>query len=171
MNKVRVKLGILIFLLGCSQMKYTKTVNHVDLSRFAGDWYVVKARPTFFEKDVYNGIENYQFDSNEVKIRFSFNQGGFEGKEKVIKQKGTIHNKTTNAHWKVSPMWPLKFDFLIIDLAEDYSWTAVGVPSTDYLWIMARRYDHSTAEIEAMIQSVAAKGYPVHDLKTIAHQY
>ena len=30
---------------------------------------------------------------------------------KTIPQTGIIVDKDSNAHWKVSPFWPLKFDF------------------------------------------------------------
>ena len=61
-----MKLLIFFILLGCSSMNFNKSVDHVDLSRFDGDWYVQVARPTIFERDVHNGIEHYDFDSTET---------------------------------------------------------------------------------------------------------
>ena len=36
-------------------------------------------------------------------------------------------------------LWPFKMTSLIIDLADDYSHTVIGVPSRKYVWIMARK--------------------------------
>jgi len=38
---------ITFFMMGCSSVDYTHTVNSVDLNRFMGDWYVVAGRTTF----------------------------------------------------------------------------------------------------------------------------
>jgi apolipoprotein D and lipocalin family protein len=36
------------------------TVEHVDLPRFMGDWYVIASIPTFLEKRAYNAVESYR---------------------------------------------------------------------------------------------------------------
>ena len=151
-------------------MNYQKTVSNVNLASYAGDWYVQATRPTVFEKDVYNGLENYKIEGDKIDITFSYNKGGFDGEKKVVKQKGTVYNQKTNAHWKVSPFWPLKFDFLVIALADDYSWTAVGVPSTKYLWVMTRKKTVAKDQVDEMLQSIASKGYPINDIVYISHQ-
>lgn len=152
-------------------MKFEKTVEYVDLSKYEGDWYVMAARPTIFETEVHNGIENYQIEGDEIKISFTYNKGDFNGDKKEVTQSGKVFNQKTNAHWKVSPFWPLKLDFLVIALAEDYSWTAVGVPSGKYLWVMSRDYNLTRDQIDQMLDEVKAVGYPVHDVEYVPHKY
>lgn len=166
-----LKVFLISFLVGCSSMKFENTVKYVDLEKYQGDWYVMAARPTIFESEVHNGIENYSIKDNQIIITFTYRKGDFQGPKKEVKQKGSIYNTDTNAHWKVSPFWPLKFDFLVIALADDYSWTAVGVPSGKYLWVMSRDYNVSREKVDIMLEKVKASGYPVHDIEFIAHQY
>jgi apolipoprotein D and lipocalin family protein len=109
---------ILVFLsVGCSSTgNNVKTVEKVDLQKFMGDWYVLAGRLTYFEKDVHNGLESYTWNSKEDRIdaSFTYNKGLFEGPLKSLPQKGWVYNQKTKSHWKVSPLWPFKFDYLII---------------------------------------------------------
>ena len=162
---------ILFYLIGCSNMNYKDTVDFVDLEKYQGDWYVMAARPTYFEKEVHNGIETYHIDGKKIKIKFSYRKGDFNGPKKEVQQSGEVYNEKTNAHWKVSPLWPLKFDFLVIALADDYSWTAVGVPSGKYLWVMSRDYEISREQVDHMLEKVKAAGYPIHNIEYVPHDY
>ena len=134
-----IKIFILTFIGGCSGMEYNRTVDYIDLDKFMGKWFVIAGRVTFLEKGAYNPIEQYTFNSekNRIDIDFSFNKDSLSGPKKNIPQKAWVHNKETNAHWKVSPFWPLKLDYLVILNDENYEWTVIGVPSQRYLWLMA----------------------------------
>jgi apolipoprotein D and lipocalin family protein len=53
-----------------------KPVAHVDLSRFMGDWYVIAAIPTRFEKTAYNAVETYRLQADgRVATSFRFRKG------------------------------------------------------------------------------------------------
>ncbi|MBC7371409.1 MAG: lipocalin family protein [Bdellovibrionaceae bacterium] len=150
-----------------------KTVDSVDLPRFMGDWYVLGGRFTFLEKDVYNGLESYTFneDKKRIDIAFHYNKGSFDGETKSIPQKGWVENEKTNAHWKVQPLWPLKFDYLIVDLDPNYQWTAIGVPDQKYLWIMARDWKTPEATMKKVVESLNRKGYDTKNLVLVPHRH
>ena len=107
-----------------------KTVEKVDIQRFLGDWYVLAGRFTFLETDVHNALERYTWNAakERIDVAFTYNEGSLTGKQRSIPQKAWIHDSATNAHWKVSPLWPFKFDYLVVALDESYRWTAIGVP-------------------------------------------
>merc|ERR1712138_169889 len=49
-------------------------------------------------------------------------------------------NRMDSGSWKVSPVWPVKMPYPIIELDEkDYSYCVIGYPNRDYCWIMARK--------------------------------
>ncbi len=154
-------------------MKYNKTVEHVDVEKFMGRWYVQAGRFTFLEKGAHNAVETYSYNKADEKILidFTFNKDSFDGKKKSIPQKGKIYNKTTGAHWKVSPFWPLEFDYLIIDLADDYSWTAIGVPNQKYLWIMSRDWNFSDQKVQEVLSRLKAKGYDSENTVRVLHRW
>ena len=50
---------------GCTNMeKPLATVDHVDLPRFMGDWFVIAGIPTFVERNALAPIENYTLESD-----------------------------------------------------------------------------------------------------------
>lgn len=150
-----------------------KTVEKVNLEKFSGDWYVLGGRFTSFEKGVHNGVESYKLDPDEdhIKISFTYNKDSFTGEQKSIPQKGWVHNKESKAHWKVQPWWPFQFNYLIVALAEDYSWTAVGVPDQEYLWIMARDWRNPEPVIKAATEKLRAVGYDPTIKTTVPHKH
>lgn len=171
---VMKKISKLIFLFwftSCSSTGYRNTVDKVDLPKFMGDWYVLAGRFTFLEKQVHNALERYTWNDkeNRIEIDFTYNKGSLTGEKKSLPQKGWIENKNTNAHWKISPLWPFKFDYLVLDLADDYSWTAIGVPNQSYLWIMARSTKNAEATIKEATSRLQAKGYNVENIVVVPH--
>lgn len=137
----------------------------VNLERFMGDWYVIAQIPTFIEKAAYNSVETYELaDDGSIPTTFRFNKGGFEGPLKTLHPKGTVPDKNNNAQWKMQFIWPLKSDFLITYLADDYSTTIIGIPSRKYVWIMARTKTLPKAEYQSLLDEVKRQG---HDLSKI----
>ena len=145
----------------------------MELSKFMGSWYVLAGRFTILEKEVHNGLEKYTYidKENYIDIDFTYNQGSFSGEKKAYPQKGYVVDPSSNTHWKISPLWPFKFDYLVLALADDYSWTAIGVPDQKYLWIMARDWKNPQPTIDAALKKLRAIGYDVENLKTVPHQW
>ncbi len=163
----------LVFLGGCSSMNYQKTVSKLEIDKFMGKWYVVTGRFTFLEKGAHNSVELYTWNESEsrIDVNFTYNKDSFDGKLKSIPQKAWIHDKDTNAHWKISPFWPIKMSYLVIGLSDDYSWTAIGVPDGKYLWIMSRKPNMEQVEIDKVINQLKASGYPVNDLVKVPQRW
>jgi apolipoprotein D and lipocalin family protein len=149
---------------------YLKTVPDVDLQRFMGEWHVIASRPTFLETDAHNAKEVYRYDpkSKEIDVTFRFNQDKPDGEIDTIDQTARVYDPITRAHWKISVWWmPVELDYLIIGLAPDYSWTAVGVPNQNYLWIMARDKQMSEDQLQSILKGIAATGYRIDEVKRV----
>jgi apolipoprotein D and lipocalin family protein len=167
-----IKLFALLFLMANGAYAQVKTVDFVDTNRFMGTWYVIAGRFTPFEKDVYNAIEKYVWNPKKkvIEIDFSYNQGSLKGPFKRIPQTAWITNHLTNATWKVSPFWPLRFTYLVIALAPNYEWTAIGVPDEGYLWIMARSPYFSEEKMQMVLDELDRIQYSTHDLVFVRHK-
>lgn len=85
--KNTILLSLLSFLFLSSAFAYDRTVEFVDRDRFMGDWYVVAGRFTFLEKNMFNAVESYRWNSKakRIDISFNYNQDGpnakFTGRE------------------------------------------------------------------------------------------
>merc|ERR1712183_375675 len=67
---------------------------------------------------------------------------GITSKLKSLPQKGWVQggNRTNSGLWTVSPLWPVKMPYHIIELDEaNYDHVVIGYPSREYCWIMSRR--------------------------------
>lgn len=172
MSYKRIVLCIaLIFVAACQSNKPLKTVDYVDIQRFMGDWFVIANIPTFLEKDAYNPLESYRLDDDgSIATTFSFNAGAMDGEKKVYKPRGFIANTETNAEWGMQFLWPIKADYRIVYLDEDYQHTVIGRNNLDYVWIMARQPKISKKMMKELTQFVASLGYDSSLLELAPHQ-
>ena len=145
-----------------------ETVDYVDLDRFAGRWYVIESIGTSAEAEAYDAIEVYEMlGDGEIDIDFRFRDGGFDGPVESIPQRGWVHDETTQAEWRVRPIWPLALAYLIIDLAPDYRYTVVGHPSKRWVWIMSRTPSLAESTLVEIRGRLADVGYDVTRLRRV----
>jgi apolipoprotein D and lipocalin family protein len=172
-RKVSMFFAATAVLSGCaSDMSEMATVEHVDLERFMGDWYVIASIPTFIEKGAHNAIENYSLnDDGSIATRFTFRKDGFDGKEKEYHPKGFVTDTESNAIWGMRFVWPIKADYRIIYLDEDYSVTVVGRNKRDFVWIMARDPQISEQTYDQLIDFIVSNGYDASKLRRVPQQW
>src|ERR1700733_15809879 len=105
MHSSRVLLVILICLAtGCPPVKDPlRTVPHVDLPRYMGDWYVIANIPYFAEKDCVDSIESYALRADgDIDNWFTCRKKTFDAPMKrKVTTTATGVDKTTNAEWRV----------------------------------------------------------------------
>ena len=149
-----------------------KTVDHVDLERFMGDWYVIANIPTFIEKDAHNAVESYRLDDDgTVATTFTFRKGGFDGEKKVYHPRGYIVDEESNALWGMQFIWPFKGDYRIIYLDEDYTTTVIGRQKRDYVWLMARSPEPPQADYQRALEAIRAAGYDLDELRRVPQRW
>jgi len=149
----------MVFASGCSSHPPLPTPEYVDLERFMGRWYVLGYTPILVDEQAHNAIEHYRLDeNNKIQTTYQFRDGGFDGELKTYTPVGWVHNKSTNAQWRMQFIWPFRSDYIILHLAEDYSRTIVVHPSRKYAWIMQREPEISDQEYETMLQILESEG-------------
>jgi len=143
----------------------------VDLPRFMGDWYVIAHIPTFMDRNAWNQVENYQLTPDgRIATTFSFRKAAFDGERKTMKPTGFPDAASGNAVWGMQFLWPIKADYRIAWVADDYSRTIVAREKRDLVWIMAREPVVSDAEYRALVQRVVAMGYAEAELFRVPQQ-
>ena len=150
------------------------TVPKVDLPRFMGDWYVIANIPTFIEKGAHNAIESYRLDSDgTIAVTFTFRDGAFDGKSKEYSPRGFVRdtNTNTNSLWGMQFIWPIKADYRITYLADDYSQTIISRQQRDYVWIMARTSTIAEADYQRLLKIVGEQGYDVKQVQRVPQQW
>jgi apolipoprotein D and lipocalin family protein len=148
-----------------------QTVEYVDLQRFMGDWYVIANIPTFVERGAHNAVENYRLEADgSIATTFTFNKDSFDGPLKQYHPRGFVRDPDSNAEWGMQFVWPIKGDYRITFLAEDYSRTVISRNKRDYVWLMARTPQISEARYQEMLQHVRDSGYDISQVRRIPQQ-
>lgn len=149
-----------------------KTVDYVDLNRFMGDWYVIAAIPTFLEKDAYNAVESYRLlENGNVATTFTFRKGGFDGDKKAYHPTGFVTDTKSNALWGMQFVWPIKADYRVVYLDQDYTRTVIGRQKRDYVWIMARTPQIPEKDYAMLSRFLTDLGYDVSKLRKVPHRW
>lgn len=161
------------FILGCETTETKpplELVDSVDLNRFMGKWYVIANIPTFLETGAHNATETYELNKDgSIGITFRYHKDALDGPVKEYHPTGFVFDKKTNAEWRVQFLWPFLADYLVIDLADDYSFTVIGVPSRRYLWIMARSSSINPKTYSTILERLAIQGYDITKIQKIPH--
>jgi apolipoprotein D and lipocalin family protein len=148
------------------------TVESVDLERFMGSWYVIANIPTVLEKNAYYAVETYSLnDDGTIDTVFTFQKGGFDGKPKRYNPKGFVRDTGTNALWGMQFVWPIKADYRIVFLAEDYSKTVIARKKRDFIWIMARTPTIGDDEYQALLALAAELGYDTSQILPVPQRW
>ncbi|MEE4162141.1 MAG: lipocalin family protein [Woeseiaceae bacterium] len=149
-----------------------QTVDYVDLDRFMGKWYVIANIPTFLEKDAYNAVETYTMNEDgTIDTEFTFRKGGFDGEEKSFNPKGFVTDTESNALWGMRFIWPIKADYRIVYLDDDYTQTVIGRQKRDYVWIMARTPTIPDEDYEKIMEFAESIGYDTSEIQKVPQQW
>jgi apolipoprotein D and lipocalin family protein len=149
-----------------------ETVDYVELDRFMGDWYVIGNIPTFLEEGAHNAVETYSLnDDGTIDTTFVFHEGGFDGELKEHNPKGFVLDEESNAHWGMRFIWPIKADYRIVYLDDDYSRTIIARQKRDFVWIMARTPQIPDAEYERLVDYAGSIGYDTSKIQRVPQRW
>lgn len=153
-----------------AQQKELKTVDYVDLKKYAGLWYEVAKIPNRFQSQCVKGTTaRYTLKENGV---IEVVNSCFDEDNELDKTEGVarVVDKKSNAKLEVSffsilgwrPVWG---DYWIIGLGETYQWAIVGTPTRKYGWILARQPKLDNETLEKIYSILKEQGYNPQDFK------
>ncbi|MES1954238.1 lipocalin family protein [Salinisphaera hydrothermalis] len=143
----------------------------VNLNRFMGPWYVIAHIPPSKTKNAYNEIERYtRGEGNTIHVKFTYRDGGFDGKPHRMTPTGTVIDGTGNAVWAMHFYHVLRLQYVISYVSPNYDSTIIARDKRDYVWIMARTPQISAKRYQALVQRVKALGYDTSKLRKVPQQ-
>lgn len=148
-----------------SQRAETQTVRNVDLDRFMGTWFVQSHTPLLIDDHSTDQTETYNLNaSGAIDVTYHFKRFG---REFTLEPEGKVLNKKTNAHWSMRFFKVFPGDYLIVRLADDYSYTAVSVPSKKLVWIMSREKSMNEKVYQDLYDHLKKDGYSVESMRRV----
>jgi apolipoprotein D and lipocalin family protein len=164
--------SLVLMLSACSSAPSLPVVERVDLERFMGDWYVIANIPTSAEEGAHNAVESYRLDDDgTIATTFTFRDGSFDGPERVMRPRGFVRDRNSNAVWGMQFFWPIKAEYLIAHVDADYTESFIARSRRDYVWIMARTPQIPEADYERLRRKVADLGYDTAQLQKVPQRW
>ena len=156
--------ALLLVLFNYLPMERNAPVEKLDLKKYCGTWYSLYSIPTIFDKG-----------SRETTTRYTLNKDGYCDVLTTYKKPNDeeVHSRNSkmfpsedgkSGQLKAQFVWPIKVDYWIIELANDYSYVVVGHPDHKFLFIMSRDKTIPKKTYDEIVSRCKAKGYDVSKL-------
>ncbi len=110
-------------------------------------------------------------DDGTIATTFTFRDGAFDGERKEYNPKGFVRDAGSNALWGMRFIWPIKADYRIVYLDEDYSQTIIGRKKRDFVWVMAREPKISDEDYEMLLGVVETLGYDLSKVQRVPQKW
>lgn len=144
-----------------------RTVEHVDLTRYAGKWYEIARYPNRFQRNCQSDTSATYTLRKDGKVEVVNTCLEKNGAMKTARGTAKIADKQSNAKLRVTFFWPFYGDYWVLGLDPDYRYAIVGEPKRKYLWILSRVPQMPEAQYRRALEQVQALGYdPARLLKT-----
>jgi apolipoprotein D and lipocalin family protein len=159
-----------------AQQPAMRTVESVDLKRYAGTWYEIARLPNSFQDhcagDV-TALYSLRQDGRIDVVNRCRTSSGEMSEARGIARLATKDGRNTKLKVRFAPavlsFLPMVWgDYWILGLAPDYHWAVVGEPSRKYLWILARTPDLPASTLEQAREIAKINGYDLGALQMTA---
>lgn len=141
-------------------------VTGFDAARYLGRWHEIASIPAWFQRDC----------ASDTSATYTLTpEGELEVLNACRTAEGTMKEAEGRARFTQTPdvgalevaffslfgqwIWPFAGDYVVIALDPAYRWSAVGHPSRDYGWILARETTLDTATLREIAGRFEAAGY------------
>ena len=169
--KYALLLFIALIVSGCvtgvgGSVDRLKTVDNVDLERYAGRWYEIARYQQSFERRLVAVTAEYTLMKNgRVRVVNSGFRDALDGPYRQARGTAWVPNAEEPGALKVSFFWPFAGDYKIFALdSEEYQWALVGDDTRNTLWFLARDHELSPELFDAMSELAVENGYSLDKL-------
>ena len=137
-----------------------------------GRWYVFSLIPNWIESGATNSYDEYTLNKDgTIGITYKAIKNG---KERTVKQKGTIVDKNNPAKWEIQftkPWVPFfKAPYEVILLEDNYEYMVVGYPDNSFGWIMTRSTTMELSLYNNILNTLEKDfGYNKNDFQRVLH--
>lgn len=137
-------------------------VEEFDINKYMGKWYEIARLPNTLEEGMEENTVSYSFaDDGSILV---VNEGRLTEDKSKIKQvrgKAWVPDPHQPAKLKVSFFWPFAGDYWVLKVDKDYTYSLMGEPSGEYLWILSRESTLDSSIIRELKDYAGRLGFPV----------
>jgi apolipoprotein D and lipocalin family protein len=141
-----------------------QSVAMVDQSRFMGRWYQIARLPNRFQKGCSESYTDFSpRDDGQIDIINSC-RNEKDGSLRKTKGEAWVADPANNGRLKVSFLWPLRSDYWIIGLGQEYQYSIVASPNRKYLWILSRTAAMNDDLYASIMMDVERQGFATKNI-------
>ena len=144
-------------------------VHQVDILSFAGKWYSLYSFPTMMTRTWQQTTETYIIHPDGYYAVFTTYHIPEDLERRFVRSKLFVVPGTRNTKFKSQYIWPIKSDYWVVELGEDYSYAVIGHPKHKCLNIMSRKPGLPAQLLSDIKQRCHLKGYDVSRLVSQQH--
>lgn len=142
----------------------------VDLQRYKGRWYIIANIPYFAENGKVMTRDQYALRADgKIDNDYVFRRG-FDRSDERWHGVATVVPGTGNAQWSVRFWGILDADYLVLEVAPDYSWALVGHPHRKYGYVFSRQPQMNDAIYQRLLGKLAGYGYTPSRLQKVPQE-
>ena len=140
----------------------------LDLPRYMGRWWVIAHTPYFAENGKVAAADIYKLrPDGRIDNVYAYRKR-FGGQEKQMHALATVVPGTGNSQWKIAFFGGLlRANYLVLEVAPDYSWALIGQPSRKLAWVFAREPRMDDVQLARLLAKFPAYGYDPARLKRV----
>jgi apolipoprotein D and lipocalin family protein len=153
--------------VGCGDPIPLEVADSVDLEAYQGEWFEIARLPNRFEEGCSDVTAHYTLnDQGKVDVR---NRCTVDGEVDIADGIAVVEDEETNAKLKVSFFWPFfgKYQIMAVD---ESSYSLVGEPKREFLWVLSRTPEMDADVLDALIDQADAQGFAVDELHFTRHR-
>lgn len=149
-----------------------RTAPAVDIERFMGAWYVIASVPTCTEKNACNAVEHFRLGADgAIDVNVSFRKGGTGGEFRSLRPRARVLDTDSNAIWGVRRLWPIRSEYRILYVDEDYSQAIIGRSRRDHVRILSRTPSIPNEDYFDRVQTIREQGYDTSRLRLVPQEW
>jgi apolipoprotein D and lipocalin family protein len=148
-----------------------RAVDHVDLKRYAGRWYEIARLPNAREKHCVGDVTLHYLMRDDGHVEVVTRCQTADGKMRETRGVGRTRGGASSGRLEVRYA-PAFFSFIpsvwkdhwILGLGPDYTWTVVGMPSHEHLWILSRLPEMSRSSYQQALEVADGNGFDIRQV-------
>lgn len=154
----------------CNEPGELETVSKVELNRYMGKWYEIARYDNRFQRGTVATTTVFSLDNEGmIQVEMTARKKTVDGKMKESTATGWIVDENSNAKWKVQFFWPLRSDYWIIELCDDYKFAVIGQPTRKNVWIISREPEMDEATYKRLCRRLKRHGFDPEKLVRTPH--
>lgn len=143
------------------------SVKNVDWQRYGGQWYELARLPNSFQRKCVGDVSAQYTAAADGRLQVLNTCRRDDGSvDSALGEAKVVPDEEGRLKVRFAPGWlawlPLVWgDYWVLGLDDDYQTALVGTPDREYLWLLSRTPQRSSAAIEPWLMRAASMGFDI----------